>query len=809
MAAASAAEASSGSNYVDDEEPGELLQWSYGEQPQQQQQQQEQQEQQDHLSHLAQQSTEEPSAAAARKQQKLGHAGVRKDNTASARRRPQPAAAATTASAAAADQPSAGDVRPHRCSGQGPGANQQQQQQQQQRQPYGQSVRAADADQYAAAQQRVRQLLVSADMSNPAAAAAALPDTVNDIVTALQILATAPKPPGLVAAKQYDAAVQQLAAAVVSKFKRLLLRQQQQHPDSRSISSSDAVPQPAEAAGQPTAAAAAAAAAAEIDTQSSLATALAGVPATKLAAAAFSLGVLRHYDTELVPALEKGSLQLMLSSSSSSTGAPGGAHAKAGNWQQQQQQQQGFRPSLFNVNQLGQLAQGFVYLDHEPSPAWQAAFLQTCRRQMQHMKALQLASIAAFLLRYRLHSNSSSSSSISEALKTSSTLAHLSSTSWLLNGGSGAATTIAAAGVSNPSAAAIQQPAAAAAAAAAAAGPSKGDVTWQLYSGWSEAYLSAAAQQAAALKPQHMVPVLQAAAGLYQQHLQLLDAGYFKQQQQQQQQQPADRGPVTALSNKHRRVLAAARLFGDLPVTMPAASAAAAAHGGSRRSSSEAMWLLPLLLSFQQQLPDLKMQHLAAVLPPLAQLTVLPWPDSVAKLLLLQLRLLLPGASGTDAVTAAAAAACLAPRGAVAADIDLHYALLQRLHAVMSTLSPGGLAAAVQTLAVMKVRPYRAWVFELCARLRVEARSMSALEVLAVLEGLAAVKVQLDPEVLHMLVLGVQRGLGVMSRDDLCRTLAALRRMYPRVLPGRTVAQLVEELERRAALLELQEVSVR
>jgi hypothetical protein len=715
--------------------------------------------------------------------------------------------------AAAAAQQSVGEVRRYRRSGQGPGVNQQQQQQwqqrQQQQQRYGQRARAADDDGYAAAQQRVRQLLVSADMSNPAAAAAALPDTVNDIVIALQILATAPKPPGLVAAKQYDASVQLLAAAVVDKFKRLLLRQQQQHPGSRRSSSSDIGQQPAEAAAcQP--AAAAAAAAAEDDTQSSLATALAGLPATKLAAAAFSLGVLRRYDTQLVPALEQGSLQLMLhSSSSSSTGDPG-AHAKAGSWQQQQQQQQqGFRPTWFNANQLGQLAQGFVYLDHELSPAWQAAFLQTCRRQMQYMKAPQLASVAAFLLRYRLHSNSSSSSA--EALRTGSTITHLSSTSRLLNSSSGAATALTASGITHPSAATMQQPPAAAAAGlAAATGPSSSDVTWQLYSGWSKAYLAAAAQQADALKPQHMVPVLQAAAGLYQEHLQMIAAGYLQQQQQ----QMSDHGVVTPMSNKQRRRLAAARLFGDLPVTMPAAAAAAApayaAHGSnSSSSSSEAVWLLPLLLSFQQQLPDMKMQHLAAMLPSLAQLTALPWPDNVAKMLLLQLRLLLPAASGPDAVTAAAAAACLAPRGAIAADIDLHYALLQRLHAVMSTLSPGGLAAAVQTLAVLQVRPYRAWVFELCARLRVEARSMSAPEVLAVLEGLAAVKVQLDPEVLHFLVLGVQRGLGVMSRGDLCRTVAALRRMYPRVLPGRTVAQLVEEMERRAALLELQEVAIR
>ncbi|KAF6264145.1 hypothetical protein COO60DRAFT_1662012 [Scenedesmus sp. NREL 46B-D3] len=819
------------------EDQGQLLQWSFDEQQQQQQQQQQQ-----HRSHVAEQRNMQQGAPA-HKQQRLGQGAGRKDSTASAQ--------AFTAAAPAA-RSSTGNAQRRTRAGQGkPGAYQQQQQHRHQQ-------KAADDDGYAAAQQRVRQLLISADLSNPDAAAAALPDTVNDIVIALQLLATAPKPPGAAAAKQYDAAVQQLAATVVHKFKLLVLRQQQpdqqgqqhvqhqQHinlqapapdkPGSSRRVSIELTQQLAEAGPSQRAAAAGQ------SMQCSLASALAGVPATKLAAATFSLGVLRQYDTQLVPALEQGSLQLMLSSCSSNSSSSssstyrssstnssrnpssGRLEAKAADVEGiKQQQQLGFTPARFNANQLGQLAQGFVYLDHELSPAWQAAFLQVCRGQMQHMKAPQLASIAAFLLRYRLCSSSSSrsssssnSSSSSSSLGADSLLAQLSATSRLLNsdssssdGSSCAAATVPAAGAGASYAVTLQHPAAAA---AAAAGLSKSDMTWQLYSGWSEAYLSAAAQQAHALKPQHMAPLLGAAAGLHQQHLRLHGAGYFQQkQQQQQQQQVLGGGATSASSSKQRRRLAASRVFGDLPATMPVTPHAAALHNpaghtaNSSSGSNRNVWVLQLLLAFQQQLPEMKMQHLAAALPALAQLTVLPWPDDAAELMLLQLRLLLPGASGTDAVTAAAAAACLAPPGVIAADGELRDALLQRLHAVMSTLSPGGLAAAIQTLAVLQIKPYRAWVAELCARLRVEARSMSAVEVLAVLEGLAALRVQLDPEVLHLVVLGVRRGLGVMSRHDLCRTVAALRRMYPRVLPGRTVAQLVEEMGRRAALLELQE----
>jgi hypothetical protein len=83
---------------------------------------------------------------------------------------------------------------------------------------------------------------------------------------------------------------------------------------------------------------------------------------------------------------------------------------------------------------------------------------------------------------------------------------------------------------------------------------------------------------------------------------------------------------------------------------------------------------------------------------------------------------------------------------------------------------------------------------------------MDALQVLVVLECLAAVGVQLDPEVLHAFVLQIRRWMGTWSSRELGRVVAAVRTMYPKVLPGRTVQQLVGELQRRQQYLELQEV---
>jgi hypothetical protein len=44
-----------------------------------------------------------------------------------------------------------------------------------------------------------------------------------------------------------------------------------------------------------------------------------------------------------------------------------------------------------------------------------------------------------------------------------------------------------------------------------------------------------------------------------------------------------------------------------------------------------------------------------------------------------------------------------------------------------------------------------------------------------------------------------------LSQQQLLELVAALRSMYPKALPGRTVQQLVEELGRRASFLDLQQ----
>jgi hypothetical protein len=170
---------------------------------------------------------------------------------------------------------------------------------------------SADDDGYTEAKQRVRAILAAADPNNAAAAAEQIADTVNDLTIALQLLATAPRPTNLAAYRQYEAAAQQLATAVLQKYKQLLLRLLPPTQDTALL-----LP------GSPQ--------------QQQLGAALASLPATKVAAAAFSLGVLRLYDRDLAQALEDASLQLM--------------------------QRGAFKP-----NQLGQLVQGFVYLDHQLS----------------------------------------------------------------------------------------------------------------------------------------------------------------------------------------------------------------------------------------------------------------------------------------------------------------------------------------------------------------------------------------------------------------------------------------------------------
>eukprot|EP00775_Hariotina_reticulata_P008811 gene8811-8990_t len=137
--------------------------------------------------------------------------------------------------------------------------------------------------------------------------------------------------------------------------------------------------------------------------------------------------------------------------------------------------------------------------------------------------------------------------------------------------------------------------------------------------------------------------------------------------------------------------------------------------------------------------------------------------------------------------------------------MDLLWHLLSCRRASRTALSCSEIALVVATLAQLKVKPYKAWVYDLCARLRVEANSFSAGELVAVVEGLAVLKIALDPEVMHLFVLGIKRWMPVLGLKELDRLAVGIRKMYPKVLPGRTVHQLVDELERRSNFLQLQQ----
>jgi hypothetical protein len=600
--------------------------------------------------------------------------------------------------------------------------------------------RGATDDEYEQAQQRVRAILAAADMGSPADAAAQLPDSVNDLVIALQLLATAPRPASLAQYRRYESAVQQLAAAVVGKFKRLLL------PDAFAL---DTTPAAAGYSSQ--------------QEQQQLAAALAALPATKLAATAFSLGVLRLYDTQLVLALEAASAQLL-------------------------------QRRAFKANQLGQLVQGLAYLDHTPSPSWQAGFREATRTQLGYMRGPQVASLAVWISQHCLPGL------VGNAVLGSSSV------------GSGSVL---------PGTAAV--------------------ASVELDAGWVQLYLAAAGRQAGRLKPQQLGQVLHAAAGLYQQHLQqvqtdaaaaTVEAGTscggsnlpstilspfdglpldtvaaVSKWQQQYGMRPASSGGRHQGRGQGRAGRDSSRSRGRGRGHGGHTGASDSSSDGRAREGGSSAWLPLLLAVLQQHLPELKMAHMAQALPALVQLTACPWPPSQPLLqpLLLQVQLLLPGCSGTDLVAAARAAATLAGPDSLAGQPQWCDAVLARLHAVMPTLGPQGLADAVQTLQLMRVRPYRAWVYALCQRLRVDAHMMGAGQVLSVLQGLAAVGVSLDPEVLHVVVLGLRRWMGVLSAQEMASLAAALRVMYPRVLPGRTVQQLVEELERRAAFMDVQQ----
>jgi hypothetical protein len=221
-------------------------------------------------------------------------------------------------------------------------------QQPQQQRSRVQSVAAGDRaasgiDEYWVMQERVRNLLVSANLAAPEATAEKLPENVNDVIIALHMLATAPKPKQRAPLQQYNAASAKLAAAILNKFKLLLLNQsrhQQQQQRQQQLQEhceprvepcvqaylpasqvkqqqqkqqGTVAPLPALLTLQTPAAVVGAAAAADgADlAQRQFVSSLTELPATRMAAAVFALGVLRQYDSQLVPALEAASGQLL------------------------------------------------------------------------------------------------------------------------------------------------------------------------------------------------------------------------------------------------------------------------------------------------------------------------------------------------------------------------------------------------------------------------------------------------------------------------------------------------------------------
>jgi hypothetical protein len=611
----------------------------------------------------------------------------------------------------------------------------------------------------------------------------------------------------LAAHRQYDAAVQQLAAAVVQKYKQLLLRllpplRTAQFQPAASNMWQQREPQEQQLLRQQ------GANSSQEQQQQQLARALASLPATKLAATAFSLGVLRLYDRQLVGALEDASLLLL--------------HRNA-----------------FKANQLGQIVQGFVYLDHPLNPKWHAGFLAATRRQLDSMQGPQLASIAAWLMSYALCGSGTSPTSSNS----SSWGLHSSGTGIFGRPGDSDGVGAGAAGL-------VLAPAIA----AGGAGASSNTPAVQPDAKWGHAYLAAVGRQAGSLKPLQLVQVLQAAAGLWQQlqAAERTDAGRGPQQLVQ---LGHSSGALPEIGLGQGSSVLPAMRSGQAPGEhaaaqgvgavsehqQPATQQAHAAAGGGGRShgiahsdsspprpirrqqlqqqqehgsdgtqggsssGQHSSWAVSLVTAVQQQLPELTMVHLAAALPPLLVLTEHPWPPQLLAPVLLQIKVQLPASAGKDVVAVVQAAAMLAGPDALAAKQEWCDAVLLQLHAQLPTLSPGELAGAVNAVALLQVRPYKAWVYALCQRLRVDARALDAQQTLVILQGLAAVGIQLDPEVLHAFVLQIERFMGAWDGSELGRVAQALKKMYPKVLPGRSIHQLVGELQRRQQFLALQE----
>jgi hypothetical protein len=209
--------------------------------------------------------------------------------------------------------------------------------------------------------------------------------------------------------------------------------------------------------------------------------------------------------------------------------------------------------------------------------------------------------------------------------------------------------------------------------------------------------------------------------------------------------------------------------------------------------------LQQLLRAFKEALPEFRATELAVVLEALVVLQPLLGPvlqpgGALAEQLLLQVQVQLPYATAGDVAGFMWAVAKL---GLQPGDewVD---GVVVRMQALLPGLNGQGLARVAGALAGFKRRPFRSWVYEFCQRCRTEAFSMQGQEMVETLWGLAEIGVVLDPEVLHIFVMGIRRCMGQMGREQLLLLRGSLRKMYPKVLPGRKVQLLAQELERRA-----------
>eukprot|EP00877_Chromochloris_zofingiensis_P006969 jgi/Chrzof1/2525/Cz11g18240.t1 len=408
------------------------------------------------------------------------------------------------------------------------------------------------------------------------------------------------------------------------------------------------------------------------------------------------------------------------------------------------------RMSKCSPSQLGQLAQGFTTLDHVPGETWRMAFMASCAANWHMMGPVQLASIGQ-------------------------------------------------------------------------AGAFWGD-SQQLPVNFIAAWLKAVCKKVHECKPPQISKILTALRSLSPRcheinaAAQLSVAAWHKinrhslhkrqhelhQGQQQQQHLPG----ITArqLNSQVRRPSNVQTGIDLVPGTAKPWSAhdqspcavRGAASGSSSRSSSSSSNLFQhtlqgLVQQLDKQLADYRPAELAETLDCLIALKAVVG-EPLLQQLLLQVSFLMPLLCGDEVATAVWAVAMLG------AEPDEQWvdAALMRSHMLLPSVGCTSLARLVEALAKFKRRPYRAWFYEYCARCRVNVPDMNVQEVIVTLEAWACLRMKFDPEVLSKFVVLITSNLGAIESKDLQRLAAALKRMY-RILPGRTVVQVVAEMERRSS----------